>query len=166
MHENLPTPTNGHQTMNRVFHFSGGRSSAYMVIHNYEPGDLVIFCDTGREHEGTYKFIDTFEVVENIPVIRLQHEGGWDGFMQKWNKGKNIPNRAKRECTIQLKVKTARRYLRSLGWMRYTQFVGFRGDEQKRILGYKHYWQQVTTEFPMNKAEITKRTILEVTTNN
>jgi 3'-phosphoadenosine 5'-phosphosulfate sulfotransferase (PAPS reductase)/FAD synthetase len=44
--------------MQRVINFSGGKTSAYMTIKYYKPGDLVIFCDTGREHFKTYKFIN------------------------------------------------------------------------------------------------------------
>ena len=54
----------------RIFNFSGGRTSAYMVIKYYQQGDLVIFCDTEREHPKTYKFINDFEAHENIPIIR------------------------------------------------------------------------------------------------
>jgi 3'-phosphoadenosine 5'-phosphosulfate sulfotransferase (PAPS reductase)/FAD synthetase len=50
--------------MQRVFNFSGGATSAYMVIKYWQPGDLVIFCDTGREHEKTYKFILDFEAMK------------------------------------------------------------------------------------------------------
>ena len=52
--------------MQRVINFSGGKTSAYMTIHEYRDGDLVIFCDTGREHEKTYKFINDFEAFEKI----------------------------------------------------------------------------------------------------
>jgi len=131
-----------------VFHFSGGASSSKMVIDNYKDGDLVIFCDTDREDPKTYKFINDFEAHENIPIIRLQMEGGWDGMLKKM---KGIPNRAKRRCTIEMKIKTARRYLRSLGWIRYTQFVGFRADEQQRVLDYSHHWKKVTTIFPLHQ---------------
>ena len=130
----------------RVFHFSGGRSSAKMVIDNYKEGDLVIFCDTEREDPKTYKFLNDFEAFENIPIIRLTMQGGWKGLLKKM---KGIPNRAKRRCTIEMKIKTARRYLRTLGWIRYTQFVGFRGDERVRVDGYTHYWKKVKTLFPL-----------------
>jgi hypothetical protein len=33
----------------RVFNFSGGQTSAYMVIKYSKPEDIVIFTDTGRE---------------------------------------------------------------------------------------------------------------------
>ena len=59
--------------MQRVINFSGGKTSAYMTIHEYREGDLVIFCDTGREHEKTYKFINDFEAYENIPITRLKY---------------------------------------------------------------------------------------------
>lgn len=132
--------------MQRVFHFSGGPSSALMVIENYTPGDLVIFCDTGREHNKTYKFINDFEANECIPVIRLTYPGGWKGFLKSM---KGVPNRFKRKCTIEMKIKRARRYLRSIGIFRYVQFVGFRTEEINRRNFYKNYWQQVTTYFPL-----------------
>ncbi len=119
--------------MQRVFNISGGRTSAYMVIKYWREGDIVLFCDTTREHPKTYKFLNDFEAHEGIPIVRLQFAGGWEGFLAKWNRGKNIPNRVKRECTIQLKVKTARRYLRSLGFMAYENFIGFRADEPLRV---------------------------------
>jgi 3'-phosphoadenosine 5'-phosphosulfate sulfotransferase (PAPS reductase)/FAD synthetase len=69
--------------MQRIINFSGGKTSAYMTINEYRQGDLVIFCDTGREHAKTYKFINDFEANENIPVIRLQYEGGFRELLKK-----------------------------------------------------------------------------------
>jgi hypothetical protein len=59
----------------RVINFSGGKTSAYMTIKEYKPGDIVLFCDTGREHPKTYKFINDFEAFENIPVTRIRYMG-------------------------------------------------------------------------------------------
>jgi len=142
----------------KVFHFSGGRSSAYMVIHNYSPGDLVIFCDTGREHEKTYKFLNDFEAFEGIPIIRLGGPGDWEKML---NTGKMIPNRFKRRCTIELKILRARRYLRSIGLFSYIQCVGFRYDEPDRIRDYKQHWQRVKTIFPLHRERVAKPQILE-----
>ena len=98
--------------MQRVINFSGGKTSAYMTIHEYKKGDLVIFCDTGREHPKTYKFINDFEAHENIPVIRLKYANGDDPFKEllKKNKYKIVPNRMRRFCTAELKIKTLKRY--------------------------------------------------------
>lgn len=142
--------------MQRVINFSGGKTSAYMTIHEYKEGDLVLFCDTGREHPKTYKFINDFEANENIPVIRLKYEGGFERLIQK---RKAIPNNFKRFCTIELKVKTARRYLRSLGLIRYENIIGFRADEPLRVKRRKKMWKEVVDVFPLFDKGIDKKAI-------
>lgn len=142
--------------MYRIFNFSGGKTSAYMVIHHYQPGDLVIFCDTGREHPKTYKFINDFEANENIPVIRLKYEGGFERLIEK---RKAVPNNFKRFCTIELKIKTCRRYLRSQGITKYENFVGFRFDEPLRVKRRKQMWKQVVDKFPLYEDKIEKKHI-------
>lgn len=142
--------------MQRVINFSGGKTSAYMTIMEYKPGDLVIFCDTGREHQKTYKFINDFEANENIPIIRLQYDGGFRNLL---NKTKAIPNNFKRFCTIELKIKTARRYLRSLKITKYENLVGFRADEPLRVKRRKKMWKNVTDIFPLYDKGIDKKMI-------
>ena len=139
--------------MQRVINFSGGKTSAYMTIMEYKSGDIVLFCDTGREHPKTYKFVHDFEAFENIPVTWVKYDGGFERLLQV---KKAIPNRFKKFCTIELKVKTARRYLRSIGLMRYENLIGFRIDEPLRIKRWVEKWQQVKTVFPLkvNKSEV------------
>ena len=142
----------------KVINFSGGKTSAYMAITEFEKGDLVLFCDTGREHPKTYKFINDFEAFENIPVIRLKYEGGFEKLIEK---RKAIPNNFKRFCTIELKIKTARRYLRSLGITKYINLVGFRFDEPLRINRRKKMWKNVEDYFPLFEKKIDKNFINE-----
>lgn len=148
--------------MQRVINFSGGRTSALMTIMEYEEGDLVIFCDTQREHPKTYKFINNFEAFENIPIIRLKYDGGFERLIEK---RKMIPNIMMRFCTIELKIKTARRYLRSIGLMKYQNIIGFRFDEQKRIKSHKEHWKSVETIFPLGALKITKQNVLDYWSN-
>ena len=142
--------------MQRIINFSGGKTSAYMAIHEYREGDLVIFCDTGREHPKTYKFINDFEAHENIPVVRLKYDGGFRNLL---NKTKQIPNNFKRFCTVELKIKTARRYLRSLGIKNYENLVGFRYDEPLRVKRRKKMWKTVTDIFPLYDKKIDKQIV-------
>lgn len=146
--------------MQRVINFSGGRTSAYMTLMEYKYGDLVIFTDTGREHPKTYEFIDNFESEESIPIIRLKYEGG---FKRLISKRKMLPNVAMRFCTIELKIKTARRYLRSIGIKNYINIMGFRYDEPNpnRVKDWKEYWKTVKTIFPLYEKKITKPIIIE-----
>jgi len=147
--------------MTRIFNFSGGKTSAFMVIHYWQPGDLVIFCDTGREHLKTYKFINDFEAHEKIPIIRLKFSDTDDPFktMLEKRKYKVVPNRVKRICTVELKIKTCRRYLRSLGLMSYESFIGFRYDEPLRVNRRKQIWKKVIDRFPLYDDKIDKQMV-------
>lgn len=147
--------------MQRVINFSGGKTSAYMTINEYKPGDLVIFCDTGREHPKTYKFINDFEAHENIPIIRLKYQNTENPFTQllKNKKYKIIPNRVKRFCTDELKIKTCKRYLRSLGIQTFENFIGFRADEPLRVKRRKQHFKKVFDKFPLYEKGITKEMI-------
>ena len=147
--------------MINVFNFSAGETSGYMTIKFYKPGDIVLFCNTTRENPSALEFIKQFEINENIPVIQLQLPGGWDGFLQKWNKGKSLPNRTMRECTLELKVRTARRWCRKNIGMAYNNFIGFRYDEPERVAKHKEKWQRVKTIFPLFQLGITKPMINE-----
>jgi hypothetical protein len=44
-----------------------------------------------------------------------------------------LPNQQTRFCTIELKIRTAKRYFVSLGWKHWTNVVGFRADEPQRL---------------------------------
>lgn len=144
--------------MKRVINFSGGRTSGYMTILYYREGDLVLFCDTGREHPKTYKFIHDFEANEGIPVIWLKYDGGFEGLLKR--RPHSLPNQAWRFCTDQLKVMTARKYLREQGITTYENLIGFRADEPQRVRGRKDKWKTVTTKYPLYDEGITKQDVI------
>ena len=146
--------------MQKVWNLSGGKTSAYMVIHGYKEGDIVVFCDTTREHPKTYKFLNDFEAFENIPVIRIGYKGGFEKFLSDRG-NKTLPNRIRRMCTDTLKVITARRYLVSIGHKTYENYIGFRYDEPKRVLGHKEKLKCVKTKFPLYEQKITKQDVDE-----
>ena len=147
--------------MQRVINFSGGKTSAYMTIHEYREGDLVIFCDTGREHAKTYKFINDFEAFENIPIVRLKYDNSETPFetLLIKKKHKQIPNRVKRICTSELKIKTQKRYLKSIGILRFENLIGFRADEPLRVNRRVQRFKKVFDKFPLYDQGITKEMI-------
>lgn len=142
--------------MKRIINFSGGKTSGYMTIVEYKPGDIVLFCDTGREHPKTYKFIHDFEANENIPVVWVKFPGGFEGMLKKMM---GIPNNFKRNCTRELKVRTARRYLVGLGITEYENIIGFRADEPQRVNKHKEWWKKVVTKFPLYEKGINKNDV-------
>ena len=145
----------------RVINFSGGQSSALMTIL-LEPTDkdIVLFTDTGREHSKTYEFIKKFEEKEKIKVhTTIYEKNGLYGFNALIQHKKYLPNREKRICTEELKIKTAKRYLRFLGIQKFDNYIGFRYDEEQRVKRYESKYKKVTPVFPLYKWGITKNDV-------
>lgn len=144
--------------MVNVFNISGGKTSAYMVLKYATSNDILIFCDTGREMPQTYKFLDDFEKYEGFKIHRISYKNSENPFklLLSSKKYKIIPNRVKRICTIELKVKTAKRYLRFLGIQKFNNYIGFRYDEPKRVLDKKQYYKKVNNIYPLFNDKTTK----------
>ena len=138
--------------------FSGGRTSAYMLHKILEAnGDLpercqVTFANTGREMPETLDFVHECSVRWSVPIVWLEYdrpqnkvgfkvvnrdsasENGEPFELMIRSKNNYIPNVVRRFCTSELKVLTIKRYLvNQLGWKKWTQAVGIRGDERHRV---------------------------------
>lgn len=133
---------------------SGGRTSGYMAyLLKNKPNHVFFFQNTGRERPETYDFLDKLDKEFNLNLVWLEyscpdpnkkaefnivdyHTANRDGvpFSQLNNKRKAVPNKFKRFCSAELKVKTARRYIRSLGLkpLRWNYALGYRIDEPQR----------------------------------
>lgn len=134
--------------------FSGGRTSAYMLHHLLEAnGRLpdrvqVTFQNTGREMPETLDFVAEVGQRWGVPIVWLEYRPAspWfervshnsasrngEPFEALIAKRKFLPNQDSRFCTTELKIRTAKRYLRFLGWDYWTNCIGIRADEPKRI---------------------------------
>lgn len=161
--------------------FSGGRTSAFMLYQILEAnGGIpeerceVIFCNTGREMPQTLDFVAeagrrwgvAITWLEWRPAKPLFEVVGYQGasrngepFETLIEKRRYLPNQAQRFCTEELKVLTAKRYLRSLGWDRWTNCIGIRADEAHRAGGGKQdRWERW---HPLVAAGVTKRVVSE-----
>lgn len=146
--------------MKRIINFSGGKSSALMTILEYNPEtDCVVFCDTGREHEKTYKFIADFEAFEGISVVRLGGADAYNEMLARDGKKNGLPNMMKRFCTTRLKVRVARKWARENIGMTYANLIGFRADEPQRVAKNKKRWQKVEQVFPLYDRGITRANV-------
>lgn len=133
--------------------FSGGRTSAYMLHQILEAnGNLpdrveVTFQNTGREMPETLDFVAEVGRRWGVMITWLQYRPttpgfeivGYQGaarngepFEALIRKRKFLPNQQARFCTTELKISTAKRYLRSLDWNYWTNCVGIRADEAHR----------------------------------
>lgn len=134
--------------------FSGGRTSAYMLHQILEAnGDLpdrveVTFQNTGREMPETLDFVQECGERWDVRITWIEYRGvaphfeivshnsaSRDGepFEALIEKRKFLPNQQARFCSTELKVRAAKRYLRSIGWDYWTNCVGIRADERRRL---------------------------------
>jgi 3'-phosphoadenosine 5'-phosphosulfate sulfotransferase (PAPS reductase)/FAD synthetase len=140
-----------------VISFSGGRTSAYMLWRILQahggmlPDDvLVCFANTGREMPATLDFVRDCGAAWNVPirwleysrtaagptVITVSHNSAsrnGEPFETLLRAKSMLPNPVSRFCTIELKIRTAKRYVRSLGWSHWTNIIGLRADEPGRV---------------------------------
>lgn len=143
--------------------FSGGRTSGFMVgkmLEAYEgewPDDVhILFENTGLEHPKTYDFIKQMEEKWPVPITWLKlvfdAEGNKDfkivDYETASRKGEPFkaliesrdypPNPLTRFCTTELKIRTARRYVKDvLGFDDWDNCIGLRADEPRRVAKMK-----------------------------
>lgn len=136
--------------------FSGGRTSAYMlwmVLQSNTAEDIarwlaVIFTNTGREAEETLEFVAEVSQRWSVQIRWGEFRPGFtfaevdyatasrDGEPFEAlirDKGLYLPNPVERFCTVELKVLTAERLLRSEGWTEWDSMLGIRADEPIRV---------------------------------
>jgi 3'-phosphoadenosine 5'-phosphosulfate sulfotransferase (PAPS reductase)/FAD synthetase len=133
---------------------------------------VVSFQNTGREMPETLDFVQECSDRWGIPIVWLEWIRGKPKFQVVshnsaarngepfealiWQK-KHLPNIRIRFCTQELKVLTSKRYLRSIGWDRWTNTVGIRADEGNRLgKPDKDRW---VTWHPLADAGVTKRDV-------
>ena len=140
--------------------FSGGRTSAYMLWRVLEsngglPDEAVVcFANTGKEDPLTLRFVQDCSERWATPIRWAEWRSGEPGFAvvdfaSAAREGepfeamlcelKLVPNAVSRFCTINLKIRTMARYLRSIGFegtkeqLENSSWVGFRADEPRRV---------------------------------
>jgi 3'-phosphoadenosine 5'-phosphosulfate sulfotransferase (PAPS reductase)/FAD synthetase len=138
--------------------FSGGRSSAYMLWRVLQSNDglpdeaIVCFANTGKEDEATLRFVDRCSKEWKVPVTWLEYRADETGFaivnyatasrngepFEAIIRKRNfLPNPIARFCTVELKIQPEHKFLKSLGWTEWDNFVGIRSDEPRRVAKIK-----------------------------
>lgn len=148
--------------------FSGGRTSGYMLRRIIDahggklPDDVLpIFANTGEEHPATLDFVQEVSQRWSVPIVWLEYAEapapkerwkvvGYDTASRNGEpydamllrRGNYLPNPVQRFCTQDLKLRPTHNYLRSLGWDDWTNAVGFRADEPKRLAKLTIQWEE------------------------
>jgi 3'-phosphoadenosine 5'-phosphosulfate sulfotransferase (PAPS reductase)/FAD synthetase len=164
--------------------FSGGRTSGYMlrqIINAYggrlPEGIVAVFANTGKEMPATLDFIRDCSQHWAVPIVWLEY--GPDGGKQRMfrtvdyqsasRKGEPyeallrqrhyLPNPVVRFCTTSLKIRVMRDYARSLGWDHWTNAVGLRADEPRRVAKLKNQRERWETTAPLHDAGVTSHDV-------
>jgi 3'-phosphoadenosine 5'-phosphosulfate sulfotransferase (PAPS reductase)/FAD synthetase len=134
---------------------------------------VVSFQNTGREMPQTLDFVQEVGERWGVQIVwleyrptsplfeRVSHNSAsrnGEPFEALLHRRKYLPNQNQRFCTEELKVRTVKRYLRSIGWERWTSARGLRADEPKRLDGPppKDRW---TNWHPLAEAGVGKHDI-------
>lgn len=138
-----------------VLSFSGGRTSGYMLARMIEAGlsrdTHVLFANTGKEREETLEFVrdvgehlgarvrwlerlrdgDEAPTFREVDFATASRNG--EPFDALLDERKFLPNPVTRFCTTELKIRVMKAFMLAQGYERWTNVVGLRADEPRRV---------------------------------
>lgn len=143
-----------------ILALSGGKDSSALAVYLRDkvPNLEYVFCDTKKELDETYKYIDKLESFLRIKVHYLHYEErqGFDDILRM--KRGFLPSANSRWCTEYLKLKP---YEKFIGDDPVVSYVGIRADEPHRQ-GYISGKNGVTTVFPFAEDGLVKSDIYRI----
>lgn len=103
--------------MKVIVAYSGGKDSQAALIwavreSGFDSAIEAVFCDTGWEHEATYKHITETTAALNVPLVTLRSKR-YDGMIDLAKKKGRFPSTKARFCTEELKTKPMIDYILS-----------------------------------------------------
>ncbi|NBW23571.1 MAG: Nin-like protein [Caulobacteraceae bacterium] len=165
-----------------VISFSGGRTSAYMLWRVLQENDgmpdeaIVCFANTGKEEEATLEFVRDCEKNWGVEIHWLEYQNAEPAFKRVTfetasrngepfeeiiKRRKMLPNTRARFCTAELKVRTVKRYLKSLDWAEWDNMIGIRADEHRRAIKMSADDKSECPVMPLHQAGIKKSDVLQ-----
>ena len=81
-----------------ILSMSGGKDSTALAVYmrDREPTMEYAFCDTKKELQETYDYLDKVEAYLGKPIIRLNDERGFDHWLEVY--GHYLPSPQMRWC--------------------------------------------------------------------
>lgn len=137
--------------MKILVQFSGGKDSQACLIYaveKYGANNVTgVFCDTGWEHEITYKHIQDVCSQLSVELVVIKSKE-YDGFIDMAKKKKRFPSAINRFCSVELKTKPMTDYILDVIKESFITIQGIRAEEsinrakmQKECSYFKYYTQ-------------------------
>lgn len=141
-----------------ILGISGGKDSAALAVylHKSVPEMEYFFCDTGKELQETYDYLDRLKARLRIKINVLSAERGFDHWLDVY--GGMLPSPTARWCTKALKIEPIERFV---GDDNAISYIAIRADEQDRK-GYISTKPNIAAEFPFVAAGITKKDVVRI----
>ena len=146
------------ENVRHILGLSGGKDSAALAIllHKRIPQMEYFFCDTGKELDETYEYLDRLQARLGIKIIRLAAERGFDHWLSVY--GGMLPSPRARWCTKSLKIEPIERFV---GDDEAFSYIGIRADEQNRK-GYISTKDNIRPIFPFIEDAITREDVVRI----
>ncbi len=128
-----------------ILGLSGGKDSTALAIYMKDrvPEMEYVFCDTEKELDETYVYLEKLQQFLGKPIKRLKFDGlGFDQLLKR--KNGYLPSPQVRWCTEILKIKPFEKYV---GEDTVISYVGIRADEPHRK-GYISTKPNIVAKFP------------------
>jgi 3'-phosphoadenosine 5'-phosphosulfate sulfotransferase (PAPS reductase)/FAD synthetase len=112
----------------QILSLSGGKDSTALAIYMRDrvPDMEYVFCDTDKELNETYEYLEKLEAFLNKKVVRLKDDRGFDHWLKIY--GNYLPSSRMRWCTKVLKIKPFEKYV---GDDEINMYIGIRADENR-----------------------------------
>ncbi|MEP0915379.1 phosphoadenosine phosphosulfate reductase family protein [Leptolyngbya sp. DQ-M1] len=140
-----------------ILGLSGGKDStalAYFMRQNYPDLEIeYFFCDTHKELQETYDYLNRIEARLQIKINYLESERGFDHWMDVY--GGVLPSPQVRWCTKQMKIIPLEKWV---GDDEVISYIAIRADENRD--GHISTKPNITPKFPFKEHGKTKADIL------
>lgn len=129
-----------------ILGLSGGKDSAALAVlmHKRVPQMEYFFCDTHKELDETYEYLDRLKARLGIRIHYLSAERGFDHWLDVY--GGLLPSPRMRWCTKQLKIAPLEAFV---GDDEAVSYIGIRADERRS--GYISTKRNITPVFPFKE---------------
>lgn len=140
-----------------VLGLSGGKDSTALAVllHKEIPNMEYFFCDTHKELQETYDYLDRIKARLGIKIHYLSENRGFDHWLDIH--GGMLPSPQMRWCTIMMKIKPFEAFVGDDPVMSY---IGIRADENRD--GYISKKPNITPVYPFKERGLVKADVVRI----
>jgi 3'-phosphoadenosine 5'-phosphosulfate sulfotransferase (PAPS reductase)/FAD synthetase len=140
-----------------ILGLSGGKDSTALAVllHKEIPEMEYFFCDTHKELQETYEYLDRIKARLGIKIHYLSAKRGFDHWLDVY--GGVLPSPKMRWCTVQMKIKPLEEFV---GEDEAISYIGIRADEKRE--GYNSTKPNIKPVFPFKERGLVKADIIHL----